>query len=166
MYGSSIFWSKIDDQFVSDISMYHIYSLSPKNILTDCVFFDSSGNFYKMGRVVEDNYTIVSVLHVVEHFVTLFFMCISNIDNVSSLIIRYKLWYNIFGSGAIHVVHIIFKNQAHNFHGNEPGMLREFDTQIYGYFVAISLDLSQSIYIRSNCFICGVCGYKLQTICR
>jgi len=133
---------KKNAEFIANIFLPHIQRLDPNKTLTDCVFFDGASNVQKGGRILEAKYPRISVLHGVEHVVSLFFSDVARIPQVHLLIAKQKRRYNTFGSGAIHGAHAIFSTQAKIFNnGKQLGLCRASDTRMAGYFMAMHRDL-------------------------
>lgn len=131
--------------------MPHIERLDPNKTLCDCLYFDGASNVQKGGRIIEAKYPRVSVMHGVEHVVSLFFSDVAKIPIVQNLIQQQKRRYNTFGSGAIHGAHAIFSVQAKLFNGGKDlGLLRAADTRMAGYFMAMHRDLRQKKALEST----------------
>ena len=71
--------------------------------------FDGSANVQLSGENLKIYDPKLTVMHGVEHTVSLFFHYVSKIPIVNQMILTHKAIYNIFGSGIYHKPHYIFK---------------------------------------------------------
>ena len=75
-----------------------------------------------VGRFLKVHYLKLTVMHGVEHTVSLFFNNVSKIPIVNQMISAHKMIYNIFGSGIYHKPHSIFKSKYQDFHKINIGL--------------------------------------------
>jgi hypothetical protein len=128
---------KKDAKYIAEMFEEHIEALDPKGVHLNAVLFDGASNVQKAGRVLEARYPQVSVLHGVEHVVSLFFNDVSRLRFVHFLIVNYRRIYRVFGSGAMHAPYAIFQKQAQTFNGGTKiGLIHAADTRMAGYFLA------------------------------
>ena len=73
--------------------------------------FDEASNVQLAGELLKIHYPKISVMHGVEHNVSLFFNYVSNISVVNQIITSHKAIYNLFGSGIYHKPNSIFKSK-------------------------------------------------------
>jgi Protein of unknown function (DUF 659) len=129
---------KKDAKYIASIFDDHIQELDPKGLYLNAVIFDGASNVQKAGRVLEAKYPQVSVLHGVEHCVSLFFADLSKLGWIEYAIINYRRVYRVFGSGSMHAPYAIFRKQAQTFNGGvKIGLVRAADTRMAGYFYAL-----------------------------
>ena len=103
--------------------------------------FDGALNVQIAGRILKVHYPKLTVIHGVEHTVSLFFNDVSKIPMVNQMISAHKMIYNIFGSGIYHTHHSIFKSKSQEFHNRNIGLFSGNETRMDGYFVGIHRDL-------------------------
>jgi hypothetical protein len=128
---------KKDAKYIASIFEEHIETLDPKGVHLNAVLFDGASNVQKAGRVIEACYPQVSVLHGIEHVVSLFFSDVSRLPFVQFLVINYRRIYRVFGSGSMHAPYTIFQKQLFTFNGGTKiGLIRAADTRMAGYFLA------------------------------
>jgi Protein of unknown function (DUF 659) len=128
---------KKDAKYIADMFQEHISSLDPKGIHLNAVLFDGASNVQKAGRVIEASYPQVSVLHGIEHVVSLFFSDLSKLPFVRFLILNYRRVYRVFGSGSMHSPYAMFQKNSQTFNGGRKiGLVRAADTRMAGYFYA------------------------------
>lgn len=128
---------KKDAKYIASIFEEHIQSLDPNGVHLNAILFDGASNVQKAGRVIEAKYPQVSVLHGVEHVISLFFGDVARLCFVRFLVINYRRVYRVFGSGAMHAPYAIFRKQAQTFNGGvKIGLIRAADTRMAGYFYA------------------------------
>ena len=128
---------KKDAQYIAQIFDEHIKALDPTGVHLNAVLFDGASNVQKAGRVIEAKYPQVSVLHGVEHVVSLFFADVSKLRFVQFLIMNYRRVYRVFGSGAMHAPYAMFHRNTQTFNGGKRiGLIRAADTRMAGYFIA------------------------------
>ena len=99
---------KKDAKYIADIFEEHIEALDPKGVHLNAVLFDGASNVQKAGRLIEAKYPQVSVLHGVEHVISLFFADVSKLNFVLYLIINYRRVYRVFGSGKFRFFDLVF----------------------------------------------------------
>ena len=129
---------KKDAKYIASIFEEHIAELDPYGIHLNAVLFDGASNVQKAGRVIEAKYPQVSVLHGIEHVISLFFSNVSRLPFLHFAIINYRRVYRVFGSGSMHSPYAIFRKQAQTFNGGfKIGLLRAADTRMAGYFYAL-----------------------------
>jgi hypothetical protein len=68
---------KKDAKYIAEIFGEHIQALDPKGVHLNAILFDGASNVQKAGRVIEAQFPQVSVLHGIEHVVSLFFSDVS-----------------------------------------------------------------------------------------
>jgi hypothetical protein len=128
---------KKDAKYIASIFEEHIQSLDPMGVHLNAILFDGASNVQKAGRAIEAKYPQVSVLHGVEHVISLFFGDVAKLCFVRFLVINYRRVYRVFGSGAMHAPYAIFRKQAQTFNGGvKIGLIRAADTRMAGYFYA------------------------------
>ena len=108
-FSRSFIWRKknMGHYFVIDFETYE--RDWPNQKLSDIVMFDGSSNFKIMRRLLKVHYPTLTVMHGVEHTVSLFFNDVSKIPIVYQKISNHKMIYNIFGSSIYHKPHFILK---------------------------------------------------------
>jgi hypothetical protein len=128
---------KKDAKYIADVFGEHIEALDPNGLHLNAILFDGASNVQKAGRVIEAKYPQVSVLHGIEHVISLFFSDVSRLSFVRYLIINYRRVYRVFGSGSMHAPYAMFQKQAKTFNGGvKIGLIRAADTRMAGYFIA------------------------------
>ena len=128
---------KKDAKYIAEIFCQHIDELDPKGVHLNAVLFDGASNVQKAGRVIEAKYPQVSVLHGIEHVVSLFFADVARLPFLQFLILNYRRLYRVFGSGSMHGPYAIFQKQALTFNGGvRLGLIRAADNRMAGYFTA------------------------------
>jgi Protein of unknown function (DUF 659) len=128
---------KKDARYIAEMFEEHIEALDPKGIHLNAILFDGASNVQKAGRVIEARYPQVSILHGIEHVVSLFFADVAKLPFVSYVICNYRRIYRVFGSGAMHAPYAIFQKQSITFNGGKKiGLIRAADTRMAGYFIA------------------------------
>ena len=105
---------KKDARYIASIFEANIEELDPKGVHLNAVLFDGASNVQKAGRVIEAKYPQVSVLHGIEHCISLFFSDVSRLPWSQFVIINYRRVYRVFGSGSMHAPYAIFRKQAKN----------------------------------------------------
>ena len=81
------------------------------------------------------HYPNITVMHEVEHTVSLSFNDVSNIPVVNQMISAHKAIYNLFGSGMYHKPHSIFKSESYEFHNMNIRLLSGNDTRMAVHFI-------------------------------
>ena len=99
--------------------------------------FDEASNVHLAGELFKIQYPKVSVMHWVEHTVSLFFNKFSKILVLNKTITAHKAIYNLFGSGIYHKPHSIFKTKSYEFHNRNIGLLSGNYTRMAGYLIGI-----------------------------
>lgn len=128
---------KKDAKYIADMFEEHIASLDPHGLHLNAILFDGASNVQKAGRAIQARYPQVSVLHGVEHVVSLFFSDVAKLSFVRFLIVMYRRIYRVFGSGSMHAPYAMFQKQASTFNGGKKiGLIRAADTRMAGYFIA------------------------------
>ena len=102
---------------------------------------DGDSNIQLAVELLKIHYPKVSVMHGVEHNVSLFFNDVSKIPVMNKMITDHKAIYNLFGSGIFHKPHSIFKSKSYEFHNSNIGLFSVNDTRTYGYFIGMHKDL-------------------------
>lgn len=92
---------KKDARFIAQLFEESIEVLDPKGLNVNAIIFDGAFNVQKAGRIIEARYPQVSVLHGVEHVVSLFFGEVARLTFVKYLVIQYRRVYRMFGSGKL-----------------------------------------------------------------
>jgi hypothetical protein len=92
---------KKDARFIAQLFEESIEVLDPKGLNVNAIIFDGASNVQKAGRIIEARYPQVSVLHGVEHVVSLFFGEVARLTFVKYLVIQYRRVYRMFGSGKL-----------------------------------------------------------------
>jgi Protein of unknown function (DUF 659) len=165
---------KKDAKYIAEIFGEHIEALDPKGVHLNAILFDGASNVQKAGRVIEAKYPQVSVLHGVEHVVSLFFSDVARLPFVRFLIINYRRLFRVFGSGSMHAPYAMFQKQAQTFNGGvKIGLIRAAETRMAGYFIAFhrllrlkpaveatissvefqGLNLTKSVVVKSVAFL-------------
>ena len=103
--------------------------------------FDGASNVQLSGELLKIHYPKVSVMHGVDHTVSLFFNDVSKIPVLNHMITYHKAIYNLFGSGIYHKPHSIFKSKSYEFHNRNIGLFSGNDTRMTGYFIGMHIDL-------------------------
>ena len=73
--------------------------------------FDRASNVQLGGEFLKIHYSKISVMHGVEHTVSLVFNDVSKITVVNHMIAAHKAIYKLFGSVIYHKSHYIFKSK-------------------------------------------------------
>jgi Protein of unknown function (DUF 659) len=130
--------AKKDAKYIADMFQEHIDKLDPHGVHLNAVLFDGASNVQKAGRLIEAKYPQVSVLHGIEHCISLFFADVSRLAWCQFVIINYRRLYRVFGSGSMHAPYAIFRKTAQIFNGGvKIGLIRAADTRMAGYFYAL-----------------------------
>ena len=90
---------KKDATYTASIFIQHIKELDPLGVHLNAMLFDGASNVQKAGRVIEAKYPQVSVLHGIEHVISLFFGDVARLSFLQFLIVNYRRVYRVFGSG-------------------------------------------------------------------
>ena len=108
--------NKKDASFVFNRFLKHMTEIDHRKNLTDVIMFDGASNVQLGGKFLKMHYPNLTVMHGVEHTVSLFFNDVSKIPIVNQMISAHKTIHNIFGSGIYHKPHSIFKSKSQDFH--------------------------------------------------
>ena len=103
----------MEQSFVIIFESYN--RIDPGKKLIDIVIFDGASNAELGGRLLKVHYPKLTLMHGVEHTVSLFFNDVSMIPTVNQMISYHKIIYNIFGSSIYHKPHSIFKSNSKSF---------------------------------------------------
>ena len=76
--------------------------IDPHKSITDVVMFDGASNVQLAGELLKIHHPKGSVMHGVEHTVSLFLNDFSKTPVVNNMITANKAIYNLFGSGIYH----------------------------------------------------------------
>lgn len=128
---------KKDAKYIASLFGEYIDMLDPKGVHLNAILFDGASNVQKAGRVIEAKYPQVSVLHGVEHVISLFFSDVAQLPFVQFLIVNYRRLYRVFGSGSMHAPYAMFQKHAQVFNGGQKiGLIRAAENRMAGYFLA------------------------------
>ena len=98
--------------------------------------FDGASNVQISGELLKIHHPNISVMHGVEHTVSLFFNDVSKIPVVNQMITDHKAKYNLFGSDIYNKPHSIFKLKKES-HNRNIGLFSGNDTRMAGYFIVM-----------------------------
>ena len=101
-----------DGSFLCNGFLEDIIKIGPHKSITDVVMFDVASNVQLSGELLKIHYPKVSVMHGIEHTVSLFFNDVSKIPVVNQMIITHKAIYNFLFLEYIKNL-IIYSNQNH-----------------------------------------------------
>jgi hypothetical protein len=153
---------KKDAKYIASIFIDHIKELDPLGIHLNAILFDGASNVQKAGRVIEAKYPQVSVLHGIEHVVSLFFADVARLPFLQFLIMNYRRVYRVFGSGSMHGPYAIFQKQAVIFNGGvKLGLIRAADNRMAGYFTAFHRMLRLKPALEATLASADFIGLKL-----
>ena len=99
-----------DGTFMCTIFLEHI-KIDPNKSITEVLMFDGASNVQIDGELLKINCPKISVMHGVEHTVSLFFNNFSKTPGVNQMITAHKTIYNLFGSGIYQKPHYILKSK-------------------------------------------------------
>jgi hypothetical protein len=108
---------------------------SPNSV--DYLSFDGAGNVQRAARILAAKYPRIICTHGAEHVVSLFFQDFFKLPLLSTLHKLERKIYAIFGSGACHGPHALFKRNCHLLHGKEIGLFRPAGTRMAGNAIAM-----------------------------
>lgn len=100
---------KKDSVYIASLFQDYIPELDPNGSRLDLILMDGAGNVQKGARLIEAKYPRVSVIHGVEHVVSLFFSDVAKLRQVDAFIRLYRDVYRVFGSGSMHSPYAIFQ---------------------------------------------------------
>ena len=112
--------------------------------------FGGGSNVQLGGNLLKVHYPKLTVMHVVEHTVLLFFNDVSKISIENQMISAHKMIYNIFGSGIYHKPNSIFKSKSQDFHKRNIGLFSGNKTRMAGYFMGMHRDLRMRKILQST----------------
>jgi len=104
----------------------------------DLVLFDGASNVQKAGDLLASSYPRICVLHGAEHVMSLFFNDVFKYKELRSFIKICRIFYKVFGSGAMHAPYASFQKHAKNHNdGRKIGLIRASDTRMGGHVIAL-----------------------------
>ena len=103
--------------------------------------FDGDSNVQIGGKLKEMYYPKLTVMHGVEHTVSLFFNDVFKIPVVNQMIKAHKTIKNLFGYGIYHTHHYIFKPKSYEFHNKNIGLFSDNDSRTTGYFIGMHIEI-------------------------
>ena len=112
--------------------------------------FDGASNVQLVGHFLKVHYPKLTVMHVFEHTVSLFFNDVSKILILNQMISSHRMISDNFGSGIYHKPHSIFKSKCQEIHNINIGLFSGNDTRMAGYFMRMHRDLRMPKVIQSN----------------
>ena len=112
--------------------------------------FDGASYVQLGGKLLRVHYPKLTVMHGVEHTVSLFFNDVSKIPIVNQMISSHKMIYNIFGSGIYHKLHSIFKSKSQEFYNRNIGLFIGNETIMAGYFMGMHRDLRMRKFLQAT----------------
>ena len=115
--------------------------------------FNGDLNVHIDGEQLIIQFTKVSVMHEVEHTISLFFNDVSKIPVVNQMITAHKAIYKIFGSGIYHKPHYMFKSKSYEFHNSNIGLFSRNYTRMAGCFIGMQ------IYLRTRKVLLATVSY-------
>ena len=92
--------------------------------------FDGSSNMQLAGILLKVHYPKLTVMHGVEHTVSLFFNYVPKIPIINQIISVHKMIYNFFGSGMYHKPRSILKYKSQEFHNRNIGVFSGNETRM------------------------------------
>ena len=116
---------------------------------------DGASNVQLAGELLKIHYPKVSVIHGVEHTVSLFFNDVSKIQVVNQMITSHKAMYNLFGSGIYHKPLSIFKSKSYEFHNRKIGLFSGNDARIARFFIGMHKDLRMRKALLATVYSAG-----------
>ena len=142
---------KKDSEYIAQQFLPFLRKHDPDKVLTDCIFFDGARDVQKAGKIIQQEYPNVAVIHGVEHICALFARDICKLAPIRMVIDKYILLYKTFGSGMRHQCHAIFKkfSTEHN-DGRYLGLLRPTEVRFAGYFIALHRLLRNKKALKST----------------
>jgi hypothetical protein len=151
-----------DATYIASIFNDHIKELDPQGVYLNAIIFDGASNVQKAGQVIQAKYPQVSVLHGIEHCISLFFSDVTKLPVVNAIIENYRCVYRVFGSGSMHSPYAMFRKQAQTFNGGKKiGLLRAADTRMAGYFYALHRMLRLKAPLEATIASAEFAGLKL-----
>lgn len=129
---------KKDGTFISNLFIPIIQHLDALKDKADIIFFDGGSNFQLAGKIIEAHFPRLTVVHGLEHVLSLVFEDIAKIPVVKQLTLQVRRLYRTFGSGSNHKPHAFFINQSklHN-KGRIVCLLRAAETRFASFFYAM-----------------------------
>ena len=112
--------------------------------------FDKASNVQLGGILLKVHYPKWTVMHGVEHIVSLFFNDVSEIPIANQMISAHKMICNIFGSGIYHKPHSIFKSKYREFQNRNIGLFSRNETIMARYFMGMHRDLRMRKVLQST----------------
>ena len=128
--------------------------IDPGKKLTYLIMFDGASNVQLGGKRLKLHYPKLTVIHGVEHIVSLFFNYVSKIPIVNKIISAHNMIYNIFGSGIYHKPHSIFKSKSQEFHNINIRLFSGNETRMAGYFMGMHREFADAESSSSHHIIC------------
>jgi hypothetical protein len=153
---------KKDGCFISSLFLPVIESLDVLKDKVDVVFFDGGSNFQLAGRIIMERFPRITVVHGLEHVLSLVFVDISKIPvihvsyfvlqsswplNILTIFFRkfiqqlnlqVKRLYRTFGSGSNHKPYAFFMQHSKTYNkGRRVGLLRSAETRFASFFYAM-----------------------------
>ena len=139
--GHLAYGNKKDGTLTCNQFLNHMKYIYPAKTLSDIFMFDGSSNVELGGRLLKVHHLKLTVMHGVEHTVSLFFNDISKIHIVIEMISYHNMIYNIFGSVIYYKPHYVFKSKSKQFHNRNIGLFSGNETKMSGYFMGMHIDL-------------------------
>ena len=148
---------KKDGTFISSLFLPLLEKLDALKDRTDIVFFDGGSNFQLAGRIMQAAYPRMTVVHGLEHVLSLVFEDIAKIKVVrvsvlcadlsfahcthyfvQLLTLQVKRLYRCFGSGSNHKPYAFFIAHSKQFNkGRAVGLLRTTETRFASFFYSM-----------------------------
>ena len=141
MPGSLIRWWEKDGTFICNIFIEHTKIIEPNRTITDVVIFDGASNVYIGGELMKTHCPKLTLMHGVEHTVSLFLNDVYKIPFVNQRITAHKEIHNLFGSSIYHKTSYIFKSKSYEFRDSNIGLFSGNDNRMAGYFIGMHRDL-------------------------
>jgi hypothetical protein len=148
---------KKDGTFISSLFLPLLEKLDALKDRTDIVFFDGGSNFQLAGRIMQAVYPRMTVVHGLEHVLSLVFEDIAKIEVVrvsvlcadlsfahcthhfvQLLTLQVKRLYRCFGSGSNHKPYAFFIGHSKQYNkGQAVGLLRTTETRFASFFYSM-----------------------------
>jgi len=122
---------KKDAEYIYSLILHFIKDFEGwKPNAVDLVLFDGASNVQKAGELLASLYHQIAVLYGVEHVMVLFFNDVFKNRELQTFIKISRIFYKVFGSGAMHIPYAAFQKHSknHNNNGCKIGLICASDS--------------------------------------
>jgi hypothetical protein len=100
--------------------------------------FDGASNMLNAGKLLQEIYPRITIIHGSEHVISLFCKDVLALPPIKVVVDKYRIIYSVFGNGQRHMPYSLFQQRSRQYNnGRGIGLIKAADTRMGGYWYCL-----------------------------